>query len=189
MQPRRSGTSARAADSEVRTTLDALRRIVRELRRPETGGRGRLTASQLYVLHALAGPGPISINELADRTYTHQSTVSVVAKTLAARGLLARSRSRSDARRVELTLTAAGRNALRRFPRAPQELLIDGLGRMSPASRKRLASSLTQLLLAMGISGGSVPMFFTEERTKSPRTRRPAAARRRPAPPRAARRS
>jgi DNA-binding MarR family transcriptional regulator len=171
MQPDRSREPAPGQDSDVRATLDAFRRIVRELRRPESGGRSGLTAAQLYVLHALSGAGSVSVNELAAKTYTHQSTVSVVAKTLAARGLVARSRSGADARRVELTLTAAGRNAMRRSPRAPQELLVHGLGRMSAASRERLASSLGQLLLAMGIAGEPAPMFFADEE-ETPRAAR-----------------
>src|SRR5436190_22266036 len=107
---------------DVRVVLDDLRRLFRVLR--ETHGEAQksagLSAAQLFVLQALADEKKLTVNQLAERTYTHQSSVSVVAAKLAERGLIARVRSTRDARHVEITLTSAGRDALRRAPRAPQ---------------------------------------------------------------------
>src|SRR5262245_22797695 len=97
-------------DAPAQTTLDALRRIVRMLREA-TPPHGNVTAGQLFVLHALSTGPCESVNELAERTYTHQSTVSVVAARLVEMGLVERARGRRDGRRVELRLTDAGRTA------------------------------------------------------------------------------
>jgi len=147
---------------DVREVLDALRRIVRDLRRPARGGGAAGSAAQVFVLQALDGPGAATVNELAARTYTHQSSVSVVAKTLAERGLVARRAARHDGRSVELTLTAKGRAALRRAPRAPQERIVQGIARMPAASRRSLAASLRELVRAMGLHGEAPEMFFAE---------------------------
>jgi len=160
---------------DVRTILDALRRIVRDLRRPHVGRAAQFTPAQLFVLHALDAPGPVTVNELAARTYTHQSSVSVVAKTLAGRGLVARRPSETDGRRVELTLTVKGRAALRRAPRAPQERIVEGIGRLPPAERARLASSLSALVRAMKIQGEDAAMFFADEPATRPARRRARA--------------
>src|SRR5579885_2556290 len=72
--------------------VDALRRLVRELRDSARLAQGRtaITGAQLFVLRALAAEPGLSINELAERTMTHQSSVSVVVSRLVARGLVTR---------------------------------------------------------------------------------------------------
>ena len=49
-----------------------------------------LGAAQLFVLHKLEEAPRLSLNELAERTRTHQSSVSVVVRRLVNRGLVAR---------------------------------------------------------------------------------------------------
>lgn len=166
--------SGRAEDEslEVRTILDALRRVVRDLRRDLPSSSQGLTPAQLFVLHALSDAGAIGMNELAARTYTHQSSVSVVAKTLAARGLLVRGRDAADGRRAVVTLTAKGRAALRRAPRAPQERLVAGVAALAPAARKALAASLRELVRAMALDAADPPMFFAEASPPPQRRRR-----------------
>ena len=68
------------------------------------------------MLQQLAAAPAKSVNELADRTYTHQSSVSVVVRRLVEQGLVARRRASDDGRRRELSLTAAGRRLVARAP-------------------------------------------------------------------------
>jgi DNA-binding MarR family transcriptional regulator len=164
-----------ASGGDVREILDALRRIVRDLRRQAPGSGAVGSPAQVFVLQALDGPGAATVNELAARTYTHQSSVSVVAKTLAERGLVARRAARHDRRSVELTLTAKGRAALRRAPRAPQERIVRGIARMRAASRRSLAASLRELVRAMGLDGEAPEMFFSEAPGPGRGTRRARA--------------
>jgi MarR family transcriptional regulator, lower aerobic nicotinate degradation pathway regulator len=166
MQSRTSRARPAHGDADLRSILDSLRRIVRDLRRDGAAASSRLTAAQLFVLHALDGAGAVSMNELAARTYTHQSSVSVVAKGLAARGLVARGSAASDRRRAEVSLTPKGRAALRRAPRAPQDRLVAGIAAVSAASRAELARSLSDLVRAMSLGGEEATMFFDEPRRR-----------------------
>jgi len=149
------------AGAETRAVLDALRRIVRSLRTPGGASDG-LSAAGLFVLRTLADGGTLSVNEIAARTHTHQSSASVVVKRLARAGLLRRSRPDGDRRRVELTLAPKGAAALRRTPRAPQEAIVAAVETLDADTRARLAASLASLVRAMGIDGGEAGMFFED---------------------------
>ncbi|MCC6850104.1 MAG: winged helix-turn-helix transcriptional regulator [Deltaproteobacteria bacterium] len=151
---------------ETTAVLDHLRRIVRTLRESSRATEARLgvTGAQLFVIRALVGPEPSSLNEVAARTHTHQSTVSVVVKRLAARGLVRRATAAGDARRAQLTLTPRGRAVLARAPLAAQDRLIAGLEALSPADRTRLAATLGRLVAAMGLAAAAPAMFFENER-------------------------
>jgi MarR family transcriptional regulator, lower aerobic nicotinate degradation pathway regulator len=156
------GTSLVLRDPATRAVLDSIRRIVRALRESsrETERSVGLGAAQLFVLQRLAGAPPLSINELADRTLTHQSSVSVVVSRLVTGGLVARTRAVADGRRVEITLTPAGRSLLERAPAAAQDRLIGALGLLGVADRKDLARHLGRLVEAMALPSHHPPMFF-----------------------------
>jgi DNA-binding MarR family transcriptional regulator len=82
-------------------TLDAIRRIIRVLRRSSRRSEQQvgIGGAQLFVLQQLADAPAGSINDLAARTYTHQSSVSVVVRRLVEQGLVARQASASDRHR------------------------------------------------------------------------------------------
>jgi DNA-binding MarR family transcriptional regulator len=149
---------------EVMGVLDDFRRIVRALRQSSRAAQQRLgvTGAQLFVLKTLSAQS-LSMNELAVRTRTHQSTVSVVVKRLVARGLVSRAVSHSDARIVELTVTKRGRALLEHAPSAAQEKLIEGIERLSAMERRVLAKALHRLIDAMQLTDEAPEMFFEEE--------------------------
>src|SRR5258706_6674559 len=126
-----SQPSAATRGASLREALDAIRLLVRKLglaaSAPEK--RAGLTMAQVFVLQRLAEARSLSLGELAARTLTDQSSVSVVVKRLVAAGLVSRRESPEDRRRLRLSLTARGRARLKGAPRAGQEALIDGLGR------------------------------------------------------------
>lgn len=157
-----TSTSPTPVSDDTRLAVDALRRIVRALRTPESE-QGELTAARLFVLQTLAEAGTLTVNEIAARTHAHQSSVSVVVKRLAQMRLVRRVRAADDARRVELSLTARGAARLRRAPRAPQERLVVGIESLSAAERSRLAASLVDLVRVMRIDGERPAMFFEDE--------------------------
>jgi DNA-binding MarR family transcriptional regulator len=151
--------------SDVSKVLDDLRRIVRVLRRSSRAAERTvgLNGAQLFVMQVLAAHPKLSLNQLATRTRTHQSTVSVVVSRLVRRGLVARTRSQTDGRSVLLALTAAGQRLLSRAPEAAQEHLIDGIERLHPRTRTQLAGALRKLVDAMHIGSDDPGMFFGEE--------------------------
>lgn len=144
--------------------VDGLRRIVRALheshRRAEQ--RWQLSAAQLLVLQRLAEAPTLSVNELANRTFTHQSTVSVVVARLVDRGLVRRSRAGDDARRLELALTASGRALLRRAMSSAQAQLFDALDSMTSARLRVIAAGIEDVAVALGAANGPAGMFFEE---------------------------
>src|SRR5690242_7260670 len=84
-----------AGGQDVRSILDSIRRIVRTIRVASRASEKQLglTGAQLFVLHHLAETPAMSMNDLAERTRTHQSSVSVVVQRLVDRGLVVRERS------------------------------------------------------------------------------------------------
>jgi len=103
------------------------------------------------------------LNELAERTATHQSSVSVVVRRLVDRGLVTRVASEADRRRVQIALTPAGASMLRGAPPTVQSDLMQGMSRMTPDQRATLAELLEVWLLASGIDLATPPMMFEDE--------------------------
>lgn len=121
-----------------------------------------LSSAQLFVMHEVAKTPAISLKELAERTRTDVSSVSVVVARLADAGLLERERAGDDARRLVITPTRAGRAAMKKAPRAAQQALIEILESLPAEERKQFADTFAVIVEAMG--GGPAPMFFEDEK-------------------------
>jgi len=173
--PRSSG----ADDASVTQILDALRRMTRHLRVADRQAERRLgiSGAQLFTLQQLARSPAQSINDLADLTHTHQSSVSVVVRRLVDHGLVTRRQGADDARRVELRISGAGQTLLRRSPVTPQARLIAALERMPSAARTKLSELLDHVVNEMGAAAEPAAMFF-EETPAPPTPRRRRQARR-----------
>jgi DNA-binding MarR family transcriptional regulator len=163
MERRRRRRQGQAED--VRAVMDALRRLVRALRLSARAAEKTvgISGAQLFVLQALAAAPADSLGALAARTHTDQSSVSVVVRRLVERGLVARRHAITDARRIELALTAPGRAVLRRAPEPVQNRLLAALARLSPPRRRVLARTLTEIADAAVPAGERPEMFFEEE--------------------------
>ena len=162
---RKSSKSGRnGVADEVRDVLDSIRRIVRLLRLSsrEAEREVGLTGAQLFVIQKLAEAGMLSVNELAERTHTHQSSVSVVAQSLVEKRLVSRSKAAADARRLELSLTPAAKALLRKAPGAAQDRLIDAIKKLPGAARSQLAKSLSRLVEEAGLGDEEAPMIFED---------------------------
>src|SRR5207245_392 len=114
--------------------MDALRRVVRARRVSTRAAERRfgISGAQLFVLEKLVEAPARSVDHLAARTLTDQSSVSMVLTRLEKRRLVVRRVSEEDARRVEIALTPAGRALARRAPEPAQERLVAGLRRLRP---------------------------------------------------------
>jgi MarR family transcriptional regulator, lower aerobic nicotinate degradation pathway regulator len=159
-------TSARAAsaDEAVTRAVAALRRIVRAVRLSARRAERELglSGAQLFVLQQLETSPVRSLNELAERTRTHQSSVSVVVRRLVARGLVTRTRAAADTRRVEIGLSKDGRALLRRLPPVAQLQLIRAIAGLSPARRRHLSSTLELVVRRMGLAASPASMMYTD---------------------------
>ena len=148
----------------MKTVLDSLRLIVRDLRLSARDAEraAHITGAQLFVLQQLQDGGTLSLGELAERTMTDQSSVSVVVKKLVGAKLVARKPSRSDARRLELSLTPAGKKLLARCPEPTQVRLVAALKRLDPREVEGLTSGLSALVREMGLDSAAPPGMFFE---------------------------
>jgi DNA-binding MarR family transcriptional regulator len=157
-----------SSPADIGSILDDLRRIVQALRESSRASARAvgLTGAQLFALATIAeAAGPLSVNELAARTRTHQSSVSVVVQRLVAAGLVRRVTSARDARRRELVMTTRGRAALARAPDAAQAQLIAGVESLPRATRVALARALRHLATSMRL-GAAAPTMFFEDRAR-----------------------
>ena len=151
---------------DAQEALDSLRRIVRALREAARLAERKfgVSSAQLFVLHKLAEASPMSLNELARRTHTHQSSVSTVVTRLVEQRLVLRVRSARDARMLQLTLTPAGARLAKRSPDPPATRLIQAIESLPRAQQRALAASLMAVAKAIGAAGK--PIMFFEERKR-----------------------
>ncbi|MGZ3427687.1 MAG: MarR family transcriptional regulator, partial [Polyangia bacterium] len=115
---------------------------------------------------------PLSLNELAARTLTHQSSVSVVVSRLVERGLVLRRPAAADARRLELLPSKRGLELLERAPAAAQDRLIAAVSALQSAQQRALADGLEALMHALGVDVRVAPMLFADEPQTRARPRR-----------------
>jgi len=169
------GSHASRAD-ETRQVLDAVRRIVHTLRESSRWAERHvgLTGAQLFVLQTLIESPADSVNALAARTHTHQSSVSTVVTRLVAQGLVQRTRRENDRRQVQLSLTAKGRRLAERAPDVPQERLISAVQGLPATRRRLLASTLGELAAAMDVVERTPAMFFEDRSAAAKRGARRA---------------
>ncbi|HWS71142.1 MAG TPA: MarR family winged helix-turn-helix transcriptional regulator [Thermoanaerobaculia bacterium] len=158
-------------ERDVRRVLDAFRNLVKALRIADRAGVKEygLGSAQIFVLHQLVERSPLSINELAALTATDQSSVSVVVSKLVTKGLITIGRSEEDARRNDVTLTAKGKQILKRIPPPFQTSFIEALDGLAPAEVTTLGELLERLAFAMGADDEHPPMLFEEAPKRRPR--------------------
>ena len=161
-------------------TLRALRRLVRALRLADRTAEARfgVSAAQLFVLEQLSERQMRSLSELAARTLTDASSVSVVVQKLTDQGLVVRSVDPEDARRSMLRLSAAGRRLLARAPASPQSRLISAVEALPSLQRRQLATLLDRVGHEMRLDPGEPPMLFEGEPSRRPTRRRAVLHRR-----------
>jgi Transcriptional regulators len=164
VDPIRSETTTADSD-DVTRSMDAVRAVVRALRINTRAIELKIGISlaQLFVLQQVAERPAESLNDLAERTATHQSSVSVVVRRLVDRGLVTRRSSALDKRRVQIAVTPAGEAILKGAPRTIQTRLMTAMDKLAPAERRHLADLLEKWLFAAGISFTAPPMMGEPE--------------------------
>lgn len=164
-----------AAVDDAKAILNRVRQLVRALRAFDKQAQVRygLGAAQMFILHVLRHDDELSMNELADRTATDQSSASLAVGKLVTEGYVSRSVSEEDRRQVRLSLTPKGRALVKRSPPAAQERIMDSVEAMPPADRAELMALLDKLMAGMAPADGAPPMLFQDEaEPPAPRSRR-----------------
>jgi MarR family transcriptional regulator, lower aerobic nicotinate degradation pathway regulator len=155
-------------DSSSQDVLDALRRIVQALRESSRRAEQQLgiSGAQLFVLEKLADAPSQSLNDLAARTFTHQSSVSTVVARLVEQGFVSRQRSSGDSRKLELVLTGRGRRLAARTTGAAQARLIAAIQQIPAESRAQLSALLQRIVGGMNTPARQPRMFFDDTRKR-----------------------
>lgn len=160
-------TPSSTASSSIssRSIMDSLRRIVQAIRKSSSYCQQAtgLTGAQSFVLGQIGAQAGLSLNELAGRTATHQSTMSEVVRRLEGKGLVTRIKSPDDGRRLELYLTPQGHSLLFGAPPTAQARLVQAIAALPPETADHLAVGLERLIAAAGLSGNPPVMFFEDD--------------------------
>jgi MarR family transcriptional regulator, lower aerobic nicotinate degradation pathway regulator len=153
---------------QITVAMNAVRSIVRALRVSSRMIESKMgmSGAQLFVLQQLADRPAHSLNELADRTATHQSSVSVVVRRLVDHGYVARTTPDEDRRRVQLSLTDKGRAILGDAPTTVQVKLLRGARALSADDRRAMANLLQAWVRASGVDDSAPPLLGEESAGK-----------------------
>ncbi len=151
---------------EGKRILDSIRQLVRALRLfdREAQAKHGISAAQMFVLHALREEDGISLNALAERTATDQSSASVVVQRLVDGDYVTRTADQADRRHIVLRLTAKGRAITRRSPPPTQQRIIAAVEAMSLRDRKAFATMLETFVEGVGVKRKKAPMLFEEDK-------------------------
>ena len=163
-------------DADVAASVDAFRRILRELRviaRKSELATG-LSPAQLFVLSVVAERPAASVNEIAVATMTDRSSVAAVIDRLVENGYAKRETSNEDRRRAAIRITALGRRAMRRAVPPPTAVLLRSIRSLSASEIRGLATGLGAVTRALGIADEPAGMLFEDapRRSRKPPRRR-----------------
>ena len=150
----KSAVRARALDG-IRALVGALSHSARAVER-STG----VTNAQLFILQQLAESESLSVNDLAARARTQQSTVSVVVARLVRAGFAAKRRSASDGRIAVVSLTLRGRRLLAHAPAPPTSALLRAIESLSDRDASGLATGLSALVGSLDLAPPEATMLF-----------------------------
>jgi DNA-binding MarR family transcriptional regulator len=152
----------------VSTILNSLRVLVKALRVASRASEHAigLTGAQLYVLEKLVEAGELTVNEVAEKTHTHQSTVSVVIRRLEEKGFVTRARSESDARVQKISISREGKAVLNRSLQTVQDRLVQAIKGLPAQQQAELARSLDAIITEAGLSNITPELFLEEPETK-----------------------
>ncbi|HUT57105.1 MAG TPA: MarR family transcriptional regulator [Phycisphaerae bacterium] len=152
---RHDDTRAGAEDGGSRCDfriLNAVRQIIRaaDIDSRKLAADHQVTAPQLMCLLAVVEKGSATATDIAERIHLSPSTLVGVLDRLEGKGLIRRVRDVEDRRRVEVTVSDAGRVLASETPFPLQYSLDKALKQLSDRQRQRLATSMERLAELMG---------------------------------------
>lgn len=150
--PKPDPDTARALDLFVK--LLRAERAVTAQTEPSILATG-LTVTQFGVLEALWHKGPLCHGELKRKVLTSPANLTDVIDKLEKRGLVARGRAETDARRVRVQLTEAGRALITTAFPAHAQAIRQAMAALCPAEQATLAALLRKLGLAIDAAATS----------------------------------
>ena len=137
-------------DEDGYRALAAIRRIVRRVsaHSRRVGRETGLSVPKVLVMRAIgsADSEEVTAARVADQTLLSRPAVSNLVEKLVQAGLVARERSATDRRRLQLSLTAAGRQRLVDGPPPLERRFIDRLAALPDDEREQVLSALDRVV-------------------------------------------
>lgn len=131
--------------------LRALRRISRatDLHSRHLISCYGVSGPQVMVLRVLGERAEISVKELTSAVHLSQATVTGILDRLEKGGYVSRSRHGADKRRVQLTLTAGGRDVLGLEPPLFGEHFVEEFEKLADWEKTQILSVLQRMVVMM----------------------------------------
>ena len=128
--------------------LSALRRIIRtvDIYSHKLANDHGVTVPQLICLTKVAESGPLTLRELSQQVYLSPSTLVGIVDRLERSGLFIRNRSSLDRRKVEISLTQAGKDMVAKSPAPLQDNLAQSIEKLNELEKSTIALSLDKLI-------------------------------------------
>jgi DNA-binding MarR family transcriptional regulator len=134
--------------------LIALRQIIRaiDLHSKKLERESGLTGPQLLIMQIVYDEGPLTAGALAKSVSLSQATVTSILDRLEKKGYLQRERDLEDKRKVWITLSSTGKNALKQAPTLLQESFINSFSELKDWEQSLILSSLQRVAAMMQAS-------------------------------------
>lgn len=131
--------------------LIALRQIVRaiDLHSKKLVQRHGVTGPQMLVLKKLAEAAPVAVGELARRASLSQATITDILDRMERRNLVLRMRSKTDKRRVLVTVTPDGEQLLANSPPLLQDGFIAEFCKLPTWERTAMLATVQRIAAMM----------------------------------------
>jgi MarR family transcriptional regulator, organic hydroperoxide resistance regulator len=132
---------------EVDAIVEAILYLYTESRRltKDVAARHGLTGPQLTVVKMLEALGDLSLSRLSEKIRAQNSTVTGIVDRMEREGLVARTRSATDRRVVNIQLTQKGASLAREVKVEPMLIFRESLESLSVNETKDLLRILTKL--------------------------------------------
>lgn len=143
-------TDEKKLDTELvrrREVLQALRQIIQsvDLHSRQLLREHGITGPQLVILQEVATFGPMTVSQLAKATSLSQGTVTNILMRLEKGGLVTRTRSEMDKRRVYIEITDTCRKLLANAPSPLHETFAERFGELAEWEQEMILSALKRL--------------------------------------------
>lgn len=120
-----------------------------------------LSSSQLWAMKEIAAAGSLKGAELARRMFVHPATIVNLVDRLEERGLVARVRSKTDRRVVDIELTDKGAELVQHSPEVAQNVLAKGLCMLPDVNIHQISDGLKQLVSILGVENEPPRMIMS----------------------------
>ncbi len=150
--------------------LVALRKVIRaiDIHSKQLNKQSGLTGPQLIILQEIGRMTGITASQVAKNINLSAATVTSILDRLEAKNMVTRTRSQQDKRRVSLSLTDTGKQALYDAPQPLQEHFLQKFAELQEWEQSMLLASVQRLASMMDAENlDAAPMLELEPIVKS----------------------